>query len=264
MAKGVQRRAPAQFAGLADASGVCAATPSVAGLRASLCARLSSPLTDGECRMIHPADPEGGSPQVLVDSGNPRLASLSEMCGRQRARMSLGFPALLYPAWTIRYCDFDIKFPPPLPMRRCHDLLVYPMYFLSAFRTGDLVRESRLIDVIPAEIPLLGRTEIYVTRNLVAAFCAFIGLRHVSAFPRSVRVCPAKAFNISRRPRLKQSTSSARMMPRLPPNGGVLLSLIREYGPPSFSTFVVAPSQAVRARFLTFRPVLDRALPQSG
>ena len=55
--------------------------------------------------------------------------------------------------------------------------LVDPMYFFAALRAGKLVREGRLIHVIPTEIPLLVRTEIHVARNLLAALCTFMAHR---------------------------------------------------------------------------------------
>src|SRR5579885_1085610 len=74
----VQRAATAQFAGVSNPGGLCAATRCVSRLRASRYAARRSPTKNGlracEFRMISPAD-SGGRPRGPVGSHREKLAS---------------------------------------------------------------------------------------------------------------------------------------------------------------------------------------------
>src|ERR1700687_877414 len=79
VAGGIQRGAAAQRAGVSDASSVRTATSSFLRLRAARYAGGRNPLTECECRMIHPADPGGRSEQQARRAVGRRSRSLSRL-----------------------------------------------------------------------------------------------------------------------------------------------------------------------------------------
>ena len=48
------------------------------------------------------------------------------------------------------------------------------MDLFAALRAAKLVREGRLIHVIPTQVPFLGRAKVHVTGNLLTAFGTFM------------------------------------------------------------------------------------------